>query len=121
MKVAFLSPELASEVRKLVRRDRLRGHTQIQNHRKKRIARGNDSTRVRYAKTNETITARSGNTLGSGEVSVYENVSGVLTDTGVDIDLYNFGQNTVASGVWVQYGLDSEGEWTLTAVDCEVA
>lgn len=121
MKVAFLSPELAGEVRKLVRRDRLRGHTQIQNHRKKRIPRGDVGLRFKYAKTNEEISARSGTTLGSGEVSLYNINSGALVDSGDDATVYSFGGNVIDADVWVQLDIGSDGEYHVRAVDCEVA
>lgn len=121
MKIAFLTPELANEVRRMVRRERLRGHTQIQNHRKKRIPRGDAGLRFKYAKTNEEISARSGNTLGSGEASLYNIDEGDLVDSGDDATVYNFGGNVIDADVWIQLDIGADGEYHVRAVDCEVA
>ena len=120
-KIAFLTPELASEVRDLVRRERLRGHTQIQNHRKKRIPRGDTGLRFKYAKTNEEISARSGTTLGSGEASLYNLDEGELVDSGEDEIVFSMGSNVIDADVWIQLDIGSDGEYHVRAVDCEVA
>ena len=59
---------------------------------------------AKIGKTNEEIAAMATDTLGSGEVSIYEidPATGDLTDTTDNEDWWNLAEATIASGTWVQ-------------------
>ena len=67
-------------------------------------------------KTTGTITARSGTTLGSGPANIWSNVDSVLTDTGIDITVYNIYDASIASGRYLPVTRDPiSGEMTVSS------
>ena len=64
-------------------------------------------------------TARSGNTAGSGTVSIYSIVSGVLTDTGANVTAYNLSATAVSPNTYITMKKCSLSEdWIVDAEDC---
>jgi len=80
-------------------------------------------TGMQWAKADGAIAARSGSTMQSATVSVYQpNASHALTDTGKNVKAWNgFGQ-AVVSGAWIQLEWITdvlvEGRWTVVSEDC---
>ncbi len=72
------------------------------------------------AKTNGTITARSGTTLGTGSVFLTTISGSTITVTSETMTVSNFSSTTggiaTATYVWVEE--DSVGNFFITAVDC---
>lgn len=66
----------------------------------------------------EAITAISGSTPGTAEVSIYKlNDSGDLEDTGLTQDVYNLA-GEVAAEAWIKIGRDSFGTWWVEVENC---
>ncbi len=72
------------------------------------------------AKTNGTITARSGTTAGTGSVFLTTFSAPTITVTANTLTVYNFSSTTggiaTATFVWVEQ--DDAGNYWITAVDC---
>ncbi len=70
--------------------------------------------------TDEAITARSGTTPGTGTVSLYyrDVDTGVLTDSGNDVEAYNISQTAVGSGSYVTILQDNYGSYWVIVEDC---
>ena len=65
------------------------------------------------------VTARSGTTAGSGEVSIYYIASGVLTSTGETLTAYNLSATAVANNAYITIKRCSlDEEWIVDAEDC---
>jgi len=65
------------------------------------------------------VTARVGTTAGSGTVSVYSIVAGVLTDTGQDVTAYSLSATAVANNAYITIKRCSlDEEWIVDAEDC---
>jgi len=65
------------------------------------------------------VTARSGTTAGSGTVSIYSIVEGVLTDTGKEITAYSLSATAVANNAYITIKRCSlDEEWIVDAEDC---
>jgi len=65
------------------------------------------------------VTARSGTTAGSGTVSIYSIVAGVLTDTGQDVTAYSLSATAVANNAYITIKRCSlDEEWIVDAEDC---
>lgn len=65
------------------------------------------------------VTARSGTTAGSGSVSIYSIVAGVLTDTGQDVTAYSLSATAVANNAYITIKRCSlDEEWIVDAEDC---
>lgn len=64
-------------------------------------------------------TARSGNTAGSGTVSIFSIVSGVLTNTGTNVTAYNLSATAVSPHTYITIKKCSLSEdWIVDAEDC---
>jgi len=65
------------------------------------------------------VTARVGTTAGSGTVSVYSIVAGVLTDTTETLTAYNLSATAVADNAYITIKRCSlDEEWIVDAEDC---
>jgi len=65
------------------------------------------------------VTARSGTTAGSGTVSIYSIVAGVLTDTGETVTAYSMSSTVVANNAYITIKRCSlDEEWIVDAEDC---
>ena len=65
------------------------------------------------------VTARVGTTAGSGTVSVYSIVAGVLTDTTETLTAYNLSATAVANNAYITIKRCSlDEEWIVDAEDC---
>ena len=65
------------------------------------------------------VTARVGTTAGSGTVSVYSIVSGVLTDTGETVTAYSLSATAVANNAYITIKRCSlDEDWIVDAEDC---
>ena len=65
------------------------------------------------------VTARSGTTAGSGTVSVYSIVAGVLTDSGEDVAVVNMSATAVANNAYITIKRCSlDEDWIVDAEDC---
>ncbi len=65
------------------------------------------------------VTARSGTTAGSGTVSIYSIVDGILTDTGETVTAYSMSATAVANNAYITIKRCSlDEEWIVDAEDC---
>ena len=65
------------------------------------------------------VTARVGTAAGSGTVSVYSIVAGVLTDTNQDVTAYSLSATAVANNAYITIKRCSlDEEWIVDAEDC---
>ena len=65
------------------------------------------------------VTARVGTTAGSGTVSVYSIVAGILTDTGETVTAYSLSATAVANNAYITIKRCSlDEEWIVDAEDC---
>ncbi len=73
-----------------------------------------------WAKTNGTISARSGTTLGSGSVFLLEVTSTTITVTSDTLDVVNYSSTTggIPTDTYVFVQDDGFGNPSITAVDC---
>lgn len=80
----------------------------------------NDTGGGFWAKTNGTITARSGTTLGSGSVFLLSVTTTTITVTSNTLTVVNYSSTTggIATGTYVFVEDDGFGNWSITAVDC---
>jgi hypothetical protein len=74
---------------------------------------------LRHAKTTTTVSARSGNTIGSGSADLYYVSGSTLTAESptINVTVKNSFGTALASGKWVIIEPIS-GEWFLVAADC---
>lgn len=73
---------------------------------------------VSWAKTGGGgIASRSGTTLGSGTVTVYQNRKGTLTATSMTVTAYNGSDTAVAATAYIQI-VWSDGFWSVFWEDC---
>ncbi len=73
-----------------------------------------------WAKTNGTITARSGTTLGSGSVFLLSVTTTTITVTSNTLGVVNYSSTSggIATATYVFVQDDGFGNWSITAVDC---
>jgi len=65
------------------------------------------------------VTARSGTTAGSGTVSIYSIVEGILTDTGETVTAYSLSGTAVANNAYITIKRCSlDEDWIVDAEDC---
>jgi len=65
------------------------------------------------------VTARSGTTAGSGDVSIYSIVDGVLTDLEETVTVYSMSSTAVANNAYITIKRCSlDEEWIVDAEDC---
>jgi hypothetical protein len=65
------------------------------------------------------VTARSGTTAGTGTVSIYSIVAGILTDTGETATVYSMASSAVANNAYITIKRCSlDEEWIVDAEDC---
>jgi hypothetical protein len=69
---------------------------------------------------NGNITARSGTTPGAGIVTIWQNVGGTLTSTGLNVDVLSFtaASGGIAGGKYCWIEQDSDGYWWVTSAEC---
>ena len=73
---------------------------------------------VTWAKTGGGgVSARSGATLGSGTVTVYQNLKGTLTATSMTVTAYNGSATAVAATTYIQL-VYSDGFYSVFWEDC---
>ncbi len=73
-----------------------------------------------WAKTNGTISARSGTTLGTGSVFLLSVTTSTITVTSNTLDVVNYSSTTggIATATYVFVQDDGFGNPSITAVDC---
>ncbi len=73
-----------------------------------------------WAKTNGTITARSGTTLGTGTVFLLNVVGTAITVTTDTLSVVNYSSTTggIPDAIYVFVQDDGFGNWSITSVDC---
>lgn len=116
--------ELLQAIRRIVREDRLRNESNITSRQKRRIPRGSGGGDTwGYGVTSGTVTAASGTpitTLGTGNVAIYDDDGlGAVTASGTTEQMWNTMHSVIADEMVVHWVLRSNGEYYITAVDCQ--
>lgn len=88
------------------------------------IARVRPTNRILWGVADGDISARSGATLGTGKMTIYQNVGGSATSTGQDIDVINPSATTMTGGAGIASGKycfaaqDADGYWVVAPLEC---
>lgn len=116
--------ELLQAIRRIVREDRLRNESNITSRQKRRIPRGGGAGDTwGYGVTSGTVSAAIGTpltTLGTGNVAIYDDDGlGAVTASGTTEQMWNTMHSVIADEMVVHWVLRANGEYYITAVDCQ--
>lgn len=107
-----------------IKRTRAGGVTRRSPALRRRVIGGGGASQFgKIGKTDGSIPAISGSSMGSGTVSVYQTTSsGVTSDSTDNETWYNLASESVASGVWVQakpvVATDGSTIWVIDWEEC---